>query len=1284
MNCVATDSQAVFFGARLRLRIFLIRGNVGMKKFVSLVLVMTLITGIFCITSNPIEAEAESINSFLSAYYSFDDPNNIGKDYSGKGRHAAAVVNVEAVKGVYGGGIETSGGSNGSSYIQMNKDILNDSDSFTLSLWIKRTEDNGDSFAVSLHGTMSDKSDPYPYEYMGLITKGYGTNETLETNCLCFEFRKNQKTLTSMNVIRNPVATNVWAHYALSYDAEQHKAVLYLNGEAIYTDTNVTVKPSDLKTHSNFLARSHWYWDNDFKGQFDDVKIYSKALTAEEIQDAKGYPIPKQLDGLSISFGNKVSGTVPGDNPFFGGANIGLDLPTIVPITAKVDGGKVYIALGIDAAKYTSGTKSANDSYSKNDDGVKLLVQNIKHDWNDAKKGITDLKKIKKKYKWALKDQKANFGFSGDFSIIGFGEGYIDANGDLIITEAGIIPTFALDWKWSGQFAIGPVPCYWEAFIKAELEAQLNLYLNQAVKQFTPNGIIEFELKLGGGGGVGINKLATVGGGVQGTAKPRYEMNLERDDYFKLTAKYGAYFKAVLAFASYEKHWDSREYLWLEHPDSTSAASLMALDDFDMYNPDNYSLLGREYAESESEFTANERYMTLFAFRPADKEEKTFKTNIYPYSDPQLAELSDGTLLAVWLDDDSTRSDINRTSLYYSYNKDGEWSEPEAVDDDSTADFMPQIKVVGDKAYLVWCDTKDVMDDTDDFETVFGAWEISCAEFDGEGFGSIQTLTDDGKMDMMPTLFGDGEKIYAAWVKNNSNDVFTQNADYSVIVREIDGEAEVFAADLYAIDSISGTVIDGNVQIAYAMDGDGDESDNTDKEIYLNNERLTNNDYLDSKPVFSGGRLYWYADGNITEYDAASGSASSILPEEDPITNDRFDIIDDGNGNRAIVFAQADNLAREICAYIYDSASGKWGGKIALTDMASDISSFSGVFSSDGSMKFIVNKTEIVGDIDSENPYGQTDLVLFSVNPSYDLAMEDVYFDQSTLMSGNTLEFDMTVKNVGELTAQGYGVEVLDESGAVLATTYVKEALLPGEAREFTAYYPLGDAFVPHNVSLRLTLIGEEDADESDNTFDAELNYEDLAVENIGYGLTADGNAVVYGSVVNRGYGESGSVTVRLCRDSVDGEEAGASVIEENIGTLSSALFSFEVPYEEGALYYALIDSADMNSGDNYDFVVFQNADYAYMIDSAEITETGVKADVTAISGQEAELIAAAYDENEHLTDVSITGISLANGESASFEAALNLTGAKYVEVYIWNSKETMVPLSGVVKINIE
>lgn len=88
------------------------------------------------------------------------------------------------------------------------------------------------------------------------------------------------------------------------------------------------------------------------------------------------------------------------------------------------------------------------------------------------------------------------------------------------------------------------------------------------------------------------------------------------------------------------------------------------------------------------------------------------------------------------------------------------------------------------------------------------------------------------------------------------------------------------------------------------------------------------NTVIDSKPLFAGDKLYWYADGGIIEYSLTDQTSKDILENREQITNDRFIILSDNNDNRTIHFEQC-------------------------------IDGFLGVVSDAGEMQYIINKYDV-------------------------------------------------------------------------------------------------------------------------------------------------------------------------------------------------------------------------------------------------------------------------------------------------------------------------------------
>ena len=57
----------------------------------------------------------------------------------------------------------------------------------------------------------------------------------------------------------------------------------YIDGTLAGSSTDITLRPSDLKTVRNYIGRSQYSADPLFKGYIDDLRIYDFALTADEV-----------------------------------------------------------------------------------------------------------------------------------------------------------------------------------------------------------------------------------------------------------------------------------------------------------------------------------------------------------------------------------------------------------------------------------------------------------------------------------------------------------------------------------------------------------------------------------------------------------------------------------------------------------------------------------------------------------------------------------------------------------------------------------------------------------------------------------------------------------------------------------------------------------------------------------------------------------------------------------------------------------------------------------------
>ncbi len=253
-----------------------------LAAFLSLALVLT---GVIPQGMSTVQAEEEVKEDGLILYYNFDLQNSFAteiNDLSGnenaghlkrvggtpEGNYTIDNVNIygKQVKA-----LNLPGGDDGT-YLQMPDGVLKDCDAVTISMWVKLTTDTGyqriwdfGSNQTSYMYLLSDGGNPGFEGYTSAITTGgWG-----------------QEVGVSKGVGKN-IDKNRWVLTTVVMDGS--KMSLYENGQQVKTavDTKLTVK--DLgNTTNNYIAYGQ-FGNPPTKGQFAEVKIYNKALTAEEIQ----------------------------------------------------------------------------------------------------------------------------------------------------------------------------------------------------------------------------------------------------------------------------------------------------------------------------------------------------------------------------------------------------------------------------------------------------------------------------------------------------------------------------------------------------------------------------------------------------------------------------------------------------------------------------------------------------------------------------------------------------------------------------------------------------------------------------------------------------------------------------------------------------------------------------------------------------------------------------------------------------------------------------------------
>lgn len=907
--------------------------------------------------------------------------------------------------------------------------------------------------------------------------------------------------------------------------------------------------------------------------------------TSKVLKIKSGNEGTKALDGLKLDFGDSLKFTLPDSVPVIGGDSMKLGLYSPVMVDYAVENGKIYVAIGLNA-----------DETTEKDDETGKKVTKVKTFADSVKKLKENRKKLKDLFRGKTK-LKGSWGIDVGFHVAGYMEGYLDENNHIHWQDSGLIIGAEGGVNGTYQFAIGPVPAYAEAGLKAELEAQLALAVSESAKKLTPDGTVSGSIAVNIGLGLGVKKALSVGGGAEGEIGAEMQYQDLSVSSAAVTFSLAGYFKATFLGLEYKHDFDPWvEKVIYEYPDYTSNAAVYTLDGDDVtqegdaalyaavYNIDNYSQPDLSYLASGSPFLANGSGVMLQAARAVTVDSaSTFQSNTYQNAAPQLLCLSDGTMMAVWTGYDSSRSGMNALCLYYARYDGSSWSESAVLDNDGTLDCGFTLREINGAPCVVWENASGAIESSDDLDAVAAKMSISVARY-VDGAFVVECVSNAEGVDMMPDVCAVNDGLAVVWLRNESGDLFANDGTNKIVCRTMTGEGwseeSVLYSGLNSADSLAVGSSGDTLQVAYGMDTDGDLTTSADMEVYINGSAATSDSVIDSGVQYENGQFYWYKDGALMSGGNEMVSAASNL------RSDRYQVVE-SSGVKAVLFTQSNGVYSSLYGIFCDTTSGTWGEPVALTDGSDYIQAFSTTPSANG-LQVMVNRLAVTGDGSTGDPYGEARMDILDLTLGCDLAVKDVYCDMQYYVAGNKLPVTVTVANKGRQAVSQVKVTFLAENGTELGTETLDISLPAGVTQEIETGFTVKDVVQGQKITVQVTPVDNTDINTADNAAELTLQQHDIALENMSWGVNSSGQAVIYADVVNRGYTASGTLTVSLRKGSETGEAIG-SVTVDSLDTLGLQRVSFETAYEEGVVYYLTLDACEDDSiANNSDFVVLR------------------------------------------------------------------------------------------------
>ncbi|OXM84562.1 family 43 glycosylhydrolase [Paenibacillus rigui] len=242
------------------------------KKMVSLAMALAIWISLFAGMAPTVQAAADP---YLKLWYKFDEASGTTVvDSSGNGFNGTFVNATTWDTGVDGKSYVMTGGTSSSTtapYVKIPNGVLNGLNNITIAAWVKWSGGSSNQWLYALGVDSSQYEFLSPKLWNGKLhaaIKNGGAEQSVDDT--------------------DALQTGVWKHLAVTIDSTTKTSVLYVDGAAVATNTNITIKPSDLydasKDYTGYIGKS-FYADPYFGGQVDDFRIYSTALTSVKVSE---------------------------------------------------------------------------------------------------------------------------------------------------------------------------------------------------------------------------------------------------------------------------------------------------------------------------------------------------------------------------------------------------------------------------------------------------------------------------------------------------------------------------------------------------------------------------------------------------------------------------------------------------------------------------------------------------------------------------------------------------------------------------------------------------------------------------------------------------------------------------------------------------------------------------------------------------------------------------------------------------------------------------------------
>lgn len=554
-------------------------------------------------------------------------------------------------------------------------------------------------------------------------------------------------------------------------------------------------------------------------------------------------------------------------------------------------------------------------------------------------------------------------------------------------------------------------------------------------------------------------------------------------------------------------------------------------------------------------------------------ESSVFKNNMQIYCSPQITDLGNGKLLMTYIDDSTNRSAENRTILMYSIFENNQWTTPQPVLDDDTADFEPSICPDGKGgAHIIWQNANKLFDDTVTLEEMSCNIDLMYTYFDGSSFENTYSITDNNSnVEMMHKVVSNGNDISVVWVQNSENDTFCLTGTNSVFRKEFSNgnwnETETIDSNLKIISSLD-TSYDGSKNIiAYATKTSDDTSTADDLEIYYFNgsrvKQLTDDNNADYSLTLLDNELYWISGNSLSQVTDGDIDSKIIIVENMDVTANRVKALKNFNGNKAVMWEQ--NVDDSSTFYItnYSNDTESFNSVEPLSDTVGSVRGWDACMLSDG-------QVEMTYGVVQEN--NTISLMQRKMNQFYNITVDPTITYDGIISNNGEINILANVYNTGSLPVSEFDVNIYNSNNELIESLEVDSELEVGSGTMLEIPYTLPPEISRTDYSIEILPKDETDISLNDNKGIFSFGFADVSINDIKEVRTNEGRELKV-TILNKGFDTANDIKVDLYKDGETGE-----IIDSVTTTLlpnTSNVLNFE------------IDDSYLNTNDSLDARTF-------------------------------------------------------------------------------------------------